>query len=124
MFELQNALGQKDVVKANKIVNYFDTNPKNFALQPALSSLFGFFTDVMTTYYSADQSDNGIAQWVGKNPFIARQALIPARRNYSAKKVLNIIAKIRETDALSKGVGGEKTPPGDLLRELVFYILH
>lgn len=124
VFELQNALGQKDVVKANKIVNYFDTNPKNFALQPALSSLFGFFTDVMTAYYSADQSDNGIAQWVGKNPFIARQALIPARRNYSAKKVLNIIAKIRETDALSKGVGGEKTPPGDLLRELVFYILH
>lgn len=50
--------------------------------------------------------------------------MIPARRNYSAKKVLNIIAKIRETDALSKGVGGEKTPPGDLLRELVFYILH
>ncbi|MDE6159790.1 MAG: DNA polymerase III subunit delta [Bacteroidaceae bacterium] len=124
IFELQNALGRKDVVKANKIVNYFDTNPKNFALQPALSSLFGFFTDVMTAYYSPDQSDNGIAQWVGKNPFIARQALIPARHNYGAKKVMDIIAKIRETDALSKGVGGEKTPVGDLLRELVFYILH
>lgn len=124
IFELQNALGQKDVVKANKIVNYFDTNPKNFALQPALSSLFGFFTDVMTAYYSRDQSDNGIAQWVGKNPFIARQAMIPARRNYSAKKVLDIIAKIRETDARSKGIGGEKTAAGDLLRELVFYVLH
>ena len=124
IFELQNALGRKDVVKANKIVNYFDTNPKNFALQPALASLFGFFTDVMTAYYAPDQSDNGIAQWVGKNPFVARQALIPARRGYSAKKVLGIIAKIRETDALSKGIGGEKTAPGDLLRELVFYILH
>ncbi len=123
-FELQNALGRKDVLKANQIVNYFDTNPKNFALPLTLSSLFGFFTDVMTAYYAPDKSDNGIAQWLGKSPFIARQALIPAFRNYTAKKTLNVITKIRETDARSKGVGGEKTPPGDLLRELVFFILH
>ncbi len=123
-FELQNALGRKDILRANKIVNYFDSNPKSFALPLTLSSLFGFFTDVMTAYYAPEQTDNGIAQWLGKNPFIARQALIPARRNYSARKVMDVISKIRETDAKSKGVGGEKTPPGELLQELVFFILH
>ncbi len=124
IFELQNALSRKDVVKANKIVNYFDTNPKSFALQPVLSGLFGFFTDVMTAYYAPDKSENGVAQWLGKNPFVARQALIPASRNYTARKVMNILTQIRETDARSKGIGGEKTPPGDLLRELIFVILH
>lgn len=123
-FELQNALAQKDVLRANQIVNYYDTNPKSFALTLTLSSLFGFFSDVMLAYYAPEQTENGIAQWIGKNVWVARQAILPAQRNYTARKVVKILAQIRQTDAVSKGVGGVRTSPGDLLRELVFFILH
>ena len=75
-------------------------------------------------HISPSQSDDGIAQYLGKSTWVARQAVIPARRNYSGKKVMDIISEIRQTDAKSKGVGGCKTPPGELLRELVFFILH
>ncbi|MBQ9559386.1 MAG: DNA polymerase III subunit delta [Bacteroidaceae bacterium] len=123
-FELQNALAVRDVYKANQIVKYFDTNPRSFALQPALASLFNFFSDVLLAYFATPQTDDSIAQYLGKSTWVARQALIPARRNYSGKKVMDIISEIRKTDGKSKGVGGCKTTPGDLLKELVFFILH
>ena len=124
IFELQNALAKRDVFKANQIVKYFDSNPRSFALQPALASLFGFFSDVLLAYYAPSQTDEGIAEFTGRNLWAARQALIPARKNYGGQKVLDIISEIRKTDAKSKGVGGCRTAPGDLLKELVFFILH
>lgn len=123
-FELQNALAAKDVLKANRIVNYFNSNPRNFALPATLSSLFGFFSDVMLSYYSPVKTEDGVAQWLGKSVWQIRQAILPARQNYSGVKVMNIIGEIRRVDGLSKGVDGCRTAPGDLLKELVFYILH
>lgn len=123
-FELQNALAVRDVFRANQIVKYFDSNPRSFAIPVTLSSLFNFFSDVLLAFYAPSQTDDGIAQFLGRSTWVARQALIPARRNYSGKKVVDIISEIRRTDAKSKGVGGCKTPPGDLLKELVFFILN
>ncbi len=122
--ELQNALAKKDVLKANRIVNYFYTNPKNFALPLTLSSLFAFFSDVMLAYYAPEQSLYGIAQWLGKPEWMIRNGIWDARQNYSGRKVVGILSQIRQTDAKSKGVGGVKTPSGELLQELIFYILH
>ena len=73
--ELQNALAKRDVFKANQIVKYFDSNPRSFALPPALSSLFGFFSDVLLAYYAPSQTDEGIAEFTGRNLWAARQAL-------------------------------------------------
>ncbi len=123
-YELQNAFGNRDALKANRIVNYYATSPRGFNLAFTLSSLFGFFVDVLQAYYAPDQSDDGIARWVGRTTWAARQAVIPARRTYKANKVLEILSQIRETDAKSKGVGGCRTPFGELLRELTFFILH
>ena len=123
-FELQNALSVRDIYKANQIVKYFDGNPKNFALPPLLASLFGFFSDVMMAYYAPDKSEVGVANWLGKAPWQIKQAILPAKKNYSGRKVMAILAEIRKTDGLSKGVGGCRTAPGDLLKELIFFILH
>lgn len=123
-FELQNALAVRDVLKANRIVNYFNSNPRSFALPPTLSSLFGFFSDVMQAYYAPSRDENGIATWLGKSPWQIRQAILPAMQKYSGNKVIQILSEIRRTDAKSKGVGGCRTAPGDLLQELVFFILH
>lgn len=123
-FELVAALSIKDVMKANRIVKYFDSNPKNFALQPVLSSIFKFFSDLMLAYYSPAKTEEGIAAWLDQSSWQVRRNILPAMRCYTATKVFNIIGEIRRTDGASKGVGGQKTIDGDLLKELVFFILH
>ena len=124
VYELIAALTVKDVVKANRIVKYFDSNPKNFALQPVLSSLFKFYSDLMLAFYAPVKTEEGIAAWLEQSTWQVRRNILPAMRFYSAMKVFQIIAEIRKTDAASKGVGGQKTSDGDLLKELVFQILH
>lgn len=123
-FELTAALSMKDVVKANRIVKYFDSNPKNFALQPTLATLFKFYSDLMLAYYAPAKTEQGIADWLGQTIWQVRRNIIPAMRLYTATKVFKIIAEIRRTDGASKGVGGQKTSDGALLKELVYQILH
>lgn len=123
-FELQNALAVRDVLKANTIVKYFNSNPRSFALPPTLASLFGFFSDLMLAHYSPSKDEMTVANHLGKSSWQVRQAIMPGLKNYSARKVMDILAEIRKVDGKSKGVGGCRTSPGDLLCELIFFILH
>ncbi|MCR4920346.1 MAG: DNA polymerase III subunit delta [Bacteroidaceae bacterium] len=123
-FELQSALAQRDIFRAYRIVRYYQGNPRSFALPVTLSRIFTFFSDVMLAYYSPDKSENGVAEWLGKPSWMVRYDIMPARRNYSGVKVMQILGEIRRIDGASKGVGGCKTPPGELLQELIFFILH
>lgn len=123
-FELQAALAEHDIMKAARIVNYFDRNPKNFAIQPTLATLFKFFSDLMLAYYSPVKTEEGIAGWLNQSTWQVRKNIIPAMRTFTANKVYQIIGEIRRTDGASKGVGGQKTTDGDLLKELVYFILH
>lgn len=123
-FELQAALSVRDVLKANRIVKYYQGNPRSFALPKTLASLFSFFTDVMMGYYAPDKSMAGIAAWIGKTEWKVRQDVYPAMKNYTGTKVMYILSEIRKTDAHSKGVEGCKTPHEELLQELIFFILH
>ena len=123
-FELQSALAMRDIFRANRIVKYYQGNPRGFALPVTLSRIFTFFSDVMLSYYAPDKSENGVAEWLGKPSWMVRYDIMPARRNYTGVKVMQILAEIRRTDGASKGVGGCKTPPGELLQELIFFILH
>ena len=123
-FELVAALGEKNLQKAMRIVKYFDSNPKNFALQPTLVTVFNFFSNLMLAYYSPVKTEEGIATWVDQTTWQVRRNIMPALRLYKAGKVFQILSEIRRVDGASKGVGGERTSDGDLLKELVFFILH
>ena len=123
-FELRSALVEKDILKANKIVKYFEENPKTNPIQMTLSLLFGFYSNLMMAYYAPEKSEQGIAAFLGlKSPWQARE-YIAAMRKYSGIKTMQIINEIRTTDAKSKGVENSSLSDGDLLRELVFKILH
>ena len=123
-FELRSALVEKDVLKANKIVKYFEENPKTNPIQMTLSLLFGFYSNLMMAYYAPEKSEQGIAACLGlKFPWQAREYMA-AMRKYSGIKTMQIISEIRTTDAKSKGVENSSLSDGDLLRELVFNILH
>jgi len=78
---------------------------------------------VMQAYYSPDKTDKGVAAWLGKPDWKVRNEILPAMRCYTGRRVMEILSLIRQTDAAGKGVGGCKTPPGELLLELVYRIL-
>ena len=123
-FELRSALVEKDVLKANKIIKYFEENPAPSPIQMTLSLLFGFFSNLMLAYYAPEKSEQGIANMLGlRTPWQAKDYLAAMRR-YNGVKTMQIIGEIRYADAKSKGVGNPSLSDGDILRELVFKILH
>lgn len=123
-FELKNALIEKDVMKANRIVKYFTDNPKNNPLQVTLGILFAYYSNLMVAFYAPQKTEQGVAAFLGlKNPWQAKD-YIKGMYQYSGVKVMNIITALRECDAKSKGFGNSSTSSGELLRELVFFILH
>ena len=123
-FELRNALLTRDVMKANKIIKYFEENPKTNPIQSTLSVLFGFFSNLMLAYYAPDKTEQGIANQLSLQPTWKAKEYMAAMRVYSGVKCMQIIGEIRYCDARSKGVDNASISDGDLLRELVYKILH
>lgn len=123
-FELLEAIIAKDVVKANRIINYFDSNPKANPVPVTLSTLFKFFSQLMLAYYAPDRSERGVALWLGVPDWQVRRNVIPAMRVYNGRKVMQIVHETRRADARTKGVGNPGTSAGDVMRELLFFILH
>ena len=124
-FELRSAIIQRDVYKANLITKYFDNNPKAGSLFSFLPMLFSYFENLMIAFYSPNRSnENALAQFLElRNGWAARDYLT-GMRNYSGMKTMQIISKIREIDAKSKGLDNPNTASSELMKELIFFILH
>lgn len=124
-FELRDALVRKDALKANRIINYFDSNPQSGNVYGLLPLIFNYFQNLMIVYYTpGEKSDHNIAGALGLKNTWGVKEYMTGLRNYSAGKVMRIIDKIRETDTKLKGIENPSTSPGELMKELVFYILH
>ena len=124
-FELRDAIVNRNIYKANQIINYFDKNPKAGSIYSFLPLLFNYFQNLMIAYYCPQkQSQEAVAQWLDmKSPWAAKEYMT-GMRNFTAMKTMQIISKLREIDAKSKGLDNPNTPPGELMKELIFYILH
>lgn len=120
VFELQAALGKKDVYKVNQIVNYFESNPKANPIVLVLGNLNNFFSKVLAFHYLKDRGN--AARELGVNPYFIKD-YEQAARSYDYSKTMNIISYLREYDLKSKGVDSN-AEDGALLKELVFKILH
>ena len=121
-FELRKSLGEKNIVKANRIINYFSENPKNNPLVMTISLLNSFFTQLLMFHALQDKSKNAVAKAIGVSPYFVDEYFLAAR-NYPMRKVASIIALLREADVKSKGVGANQSQ-NDILKELLFSILH
>ncbi len=124
-FELRDAIVNRNIFKANQIIKYFDENPKAGSIYSFLPLLFNYFQNLMISYYCPKKgSQEALAQWLDmKSPWAARDYMT-GMRNYSAMKVMQIISKIREIDAKSKGLDNPNTSPGELMKELIFFTFH
>jgi len=121
-FELRKSLGEKNIVKANRIINYFSENPKNNPLVMTISLLNSFFTQLLMFHALQDKSKSSVAKALGVSPYFVGEYFIAAR-NYPMRKVASIIALLREADLKNKGVGANQSQY-DILKELLFTILH
>jgi DNA polymerase-3 subunit delta len=123
VFELQAALIEKKTLKANRIIRYFAENKKNNPMVMVLPQLFNLFSNLMIYHYLSDKSQGTVASELKINPYFVKQ-YEQAAKNYGAWKTMNIISWIRETDARGKGVESNAVNEVDLMKELIFKILH
>ena len=123
IFELQTALINQDVLKANRIVNYFEANPKNNPLIPNITLLFSFFTKLLVLHASPDKSESAISRSLGNRSFLVKE-YVQAMRLFNYSCTVQVIHFIRHADLQSKGIEGGNLSDGEILRELVFKILH
>lgn len=121
VFELQTVIGKKEVLKANRIINYFAANPKDNPMVVTISSLYGYFCKLLTYHFLADKK--GAASALGVHPFFVKDYELAAK-NYSVGKLKSIFSYLRDYDLKSKGVDSGSATEGELLKELVFKILH
>jgi len=123
IFELQNAIGSRNISKANQIVNYFAANPKENPLVKTVPIMFGFFSKLLIYHQLKDKSKNNVASALSVNPFFVKDYQVAAK-NYSYPKLKAIISLLREYDLKAKGVNNISTSDGELQKELMFKILH
>lgn len=123
-FELLRAISVKDVLKANRIARYFSDNPKNNPLQVTLSVLFNYFSNLLICYYAKDRSESGLMDALGLRANFQLRDYTAGLKNYPAMKVFNIIGEIRQADAESKGVDNSSAGDGEIMKILLYKILH
>lgn len=123
MFELTNAIAEKDVLKANRIITYFEHNPKAGNIVPIISNLFGFYQRLLKVHFLPNKNPDAVTKALKVHPFVAKQTLQHAQR-FNAKVCARNISILADYDLKSKGVGNSSFSPGDLMKELIFKMMH
>jgi len=123
VFELQNALGERDLLRANRIVNYFGANPSSNPIPVVISALYSYFSKLLNYHFLEDKSQNNVAAALQVNPFFVKN-YVAAAKNYNIRKLVEIVSILREYDMKSKGFGNVSASQADLQREMIYRILH
>lgn len=121
VFEFRSALGEKNILKANRIAQYFAQNPKDNPITLITSQVFAFYLQLLQYHGLSDKSPANVAKVLKVNPYFVKD-YETAARNYPMKKVSAIVAALREIDLKSKGVGANALPPNELLKEMLIAI--
>lgn len=122
-FELQNAIMNKDVFKANQIIKYFEANPRNNPIVVTLSVLYNLFSKVLIYHGLKDKNPQTVARSLGVNPYFVKDYQ-KAAQCYNLKKSVQALDALREADMKSKGYNNPSTPHSELMKELVFKLCH
>ena len=124
-FEFVNAIASKDILRANRIANYFDKNQKLNPIQMVLPSVFNYFVNLMICFYSKDKSERGVMKTLNLQWPMQAVDYMLGLRNYKAMKVFEAIHEIRMADAKSKGLDTtSSTNAGDIYKEMLYKIMH
>jgi len=106
-----------------KIIDYFSKNPKSNPVVVVISLVFDFFLKLFVYHSLSDKSDRSVASALKISPFFVKD-YSSASRNYSMKDISSKISILRDYDLKSKGLGVAKISNSDILKELIFKLLH
>ncbi|MFT5737497.1 MAG: DNA polymerase-3 subunit delta [Maribacter sp.] len=120
-FELKKAIGERNVLKATKIVTYFAQNPKDNPFVLTITLLNMFFTQLLQYHGLKDHTPKNVATTLRINPYFVDE-IQTAARNFPMRKVSQVISHLREMDLKGKGVGSTNMNQADLLKELIVKI--
>ncbi len=123
IFELTNSLGTYDVPKAFRIVKYFEHNPKAAPLVMVVPTLFKFFSQLMRIHFLQNKSKEAIASALKVHPFVAGE-LLSSSKIYNPKKIAANMQILNEYDLKSKGVGAAGTNESELMKEMIYRLMH
>ncbi len=123
VFELNTAIANRNILKANKIINYFSANSKEHPAIVSIATLFGYFTKVLVYHTLTDKSDAAVASAIKVNPYFVKEYVLAAK-NFTPEKCVRIISYLREADGHLKGVDSSAVSENELMKELLFKILH
>lgn len=123
VFELRKAIGEGNQLKAYQIIEYFSQNPKDNPLVLTIGQVFAFFSNLLQYHGLKDKSKGNVAKVLKVNPFFVSDYDVAARR-FPMKKVSAIVAKMRDLDVKSKGVGATSTTDYDLMKEMLIHIFN
>lgn len=122
-FELQNAVMNKDVLKANRIIKYFNANPKNNPIVVTLSVLYNLFSKVLIYHALPDKNPQSVAKSLGVNPYFVKDYQ-KAAQVYNLKSSVRALDILRDADMKSKGYNNPSTTHGDLLKEVIYKLCY
>jgi len=122
-FELNSAIAFRDVFKANRIIDYFSHNPKQHPLLGTLPLIFSFFSKLLILHSLTDKSETNAAKELGVHPYFVKEYLVAAK-NYDMRKSVRVISYLRDADVKAKGVDSGSITNRELLKELIYKIMH
>lgn len=124
IFELINAVGQRNQYKSFFIANHFSQNPKEHPFVMTITFLSQYFSKILVYHSVKNKGDkNTLASKMGVNPYFLRDYSNSARL-YPVPKLIENISLLREYDMKSKGVNSIESDQGELLKELVFKLMN
>lgn len=123
IFELQRAILNRDMLLANKIVNYFERNTRKNPIIPVVAYLYSFFSKALVATQVTDKSDKGLASELKVSPYAARD-YTSALRQYPRQKIIDNISSLRDADLKLKGVNNGSANEGQIFRELVWRLMN
>ena len=122
VFELQEALSNKDLAKAITIIQYFEGNPKAAPIQMLLPALYNHFSKVLTVFQMTDKTEKALRPMFYNNPYAARQALETVL-NYSYTGVEQTLMLLHEYNLKSVGINSIGISDASLMKELAVKII-
>ncbi len=123
IFELQKALIQRNTLGAAKIVNYFESNTRRNPVIPVVAFLYSFFSKLLVAAQASDKSEKGLVSELKISSYAVRDYSL-ALRHYSALKIAENVTYLKEADLKLKGVNTGSTTEGQILRELIYRLMH
>lgn len=122
-FELTKAISFRDVLKANKIIDHFRQNQRSNPLIPIIALLYLHFSRLLLVHANKNLSEREMASVIKVNPYFVKEYLIAAK-NYPLGKVIDNVGYLKEADLRSKGINANSWEDSEILKELIFKIMH